>query len=132
MTYELNLDQLNQKISSAFEATADAYADAQIEAMEAVIYEWDGTITHRKSGEVVDSPRNIIDTGELRDSLSQENETLKRTYNYTADHAGEVHEGYTTLSGIEKPARPWTERAREEFIDLEQTMGEELRKQINS
>lgn len=34
-------------------------------------WEWDRT-TYRKNGEIVDSPRNIIDTGELLDSQSWE------------------------------------------------------------
>ena len=123
-------NQINSIVSGAFEATADAYAQAQIEAIQAEVYPWDGTVTYRKSGEIVSEPRNAWDTGELGESLVQLKGIGLRLYLYLAAHAAEVHEGYETANGNSKPARPWTKVAREMFIDLEMTMADELRKRL--
>lgn len=120
-------DAINRAISEAFNATADAYAEAQIEAMNAPIYDWDGTTTVRKSGEVVTSPRDIPDTRHLENSLVQLKGIGLRTYIYLAAYALDVHEGYVTESGTVKPDRKWTKVAREIFINLELTMADELR-----
>ncbi|MGL5944264.1 MAG: hypothetical protein ACRC2S_28615 [Waterburya sp.] len=125
----IDYSQVNTIITEAFEATADKFAEAQIDAMEAYVYDWD-TTTYRKSGEVVDSPRDIVDTGELRDSLTQLYGVGLRVYMYLASHAAEVHEGYINEFGNAKPARPWTRVAREMFIDLELTMAQELSKRL--
>jgi hypothetical protein len=127
----INYDALDNIINKAFEATADGFGEAQLAAIEAPIYDWDGTTTYRKSGEVVTEPRNIVDTGELRDSLSQIKDKGSRTYVYTADYASDVHEGYETDAGNTKPSRPWTKLAREQFIDLEQTMAQELNRRLS-
>ena len=128
----IDKDILSTIINDAFDATADAYAEAQIDAMYADIYRWDGTTTYRKSGEIVNSPRDIVDTGELVNSLIQLKTAGARTYIYLAAHALDVHQGYTTEYGNTKPGRPWTEIARQRFIDLEQTMAIELRKRLGS
>ena len=126
-SYMFDHNQINKLINQSFEITADAYAEAQMDAMEARIYEWDGTTTYRKSGEVVTEPRDVVDTGELKDSLVELRGVGVRLYVYLAAHAAEVHQGYTTESGRSKPARPWTKLARELFIDIERNMGDELR-----
>lgn len=127
----INYNALNNIINEAFDSTADAYGEAQLEAIEAPIYDWDGTTTYRKSGDVVEEPRDIVDTGELRDSLIQRKANGSRVYIYSADHAEDVHEGYRTEAGKDKPSRPWTKVAREEFIDLEQTMAKELNRRLS-
>lgn len=121
---------INRLVNESFEATADAFADAQTQALNAEIYEWDGTITHRKSGEIVGSPRDAVDTGELENSLIQLKTIGARTYLYLATHALDVHEGYVTPSGNAKPARRWTEVAYQRFINLEAKMAEELRQRL--
>lgn len=126
----INLDKVNHAISESFEVTADKFSETQIEAMEADIYPWDGTVTYRKSGEVVDyDPRNIVDTGNLRNSLLELQTGLIRRYIYTEHYAMEVHYGYINEFGTRKPGRPWTEIAQRE-LDLEKTMGEELKKRL--
>lgn len=125
-----NTHKINAILNKAFQTTADAYGEAQKKAMEAVIYPWDGTVTYRKSGEIVDSPRDIVDTGELRDSLVEIKAQAIRSYLYLASHSADVHEGYVTDGGNSKPARAWTKIARERYIDLERTMAEEIRRNL--
>ncbi|WP_339096192.1 hypothetical protein WDJ50_02565 [Deinococcus sp. VB142] len=54
-------------LSRAFEATVQDFADACQDAFEHPAYAWPAT-TRRRNGEVVSSPRNIVDMGTLRDS----------------------------------------------------------------
>ncbi len=59
----------NNDLKTAFTKTSHALSDAFDDAIEASIYSYPGT-TYRTNGEVVTSPRNIVDTGALKDSLS--------------------------------------------------------------
>jgi hypothetical protein len=127
----INYQELNQAINEAFEATADAYQDAQIQALHAPIYKWDGTTTIRKSGKEVTSPRDVVDTGALEESLVPIKGVGIRIYFYLIDYAADVHEGYETESGKSKPARPWTKVARERYINLESTMAQELSRRLS-
>lgn len=110
----INLNKINSAIARAFDETIDALSDAYDDAMTDETWEWDG-ITYRKNGEVVGSPRNIIDTEELIDSklISRNNSNAK--FEWTADHAAIVHDGATLKNGTELPAQPWTKLARERF-----------------
>ena len=69
--------------------------------------------TARKSGEVVSSPRNIYDLGNLYNSeeeiLEQDEQSVTITRTWTAEYADLVHNGTTKTQ-----ARPWTERLKEE------------------
>jgi hypothetical protein len=53
-------------VARAFEATAQIIHDEIMELITEDVWEWDRT-TKRKSGEIVDSPRNIVDLGGIRD-----------------------------------------------------------------
>jgi len=75
-------------------------------------------ITRRKNGEVVGSPRDIIDTGALLQSKRREqigNSVVE--FIWEDDVAEGVHDGMVTKRGKRLPARPWTEPTLEE-IDL--------------
>lgn len=80
--------------------------------------------TVRKNGTVVGSPRDIVDTGELKNS--QFIEDVSDTYkviSYTAEHAPLVHEGYEierndgTVTDV--PARPFIDAAIEDYNPIE-------------
>jgi hypothetical protein len=58
-------------LKKAFESTAIEFGGVCQDAITSPIWKW-GNITIRKSGEVVGSPRNIVDTGGLRDSYKLE------------------------------------------------------------
>lgn len=122
-----NLDRLNGAIAESFEATVEAFAEQCQTEIESDKWEWPRT-THRQNGEVVTSPRNIVDTGRLRDSQRIEIEGDSAVVEWAADYALKVHEGIVE-NGFLKPGRPWTETALEE-IDLEQVMAEEMRDRL--
>jgi hypothetical protein len=91
--------------------------------------------TVRKNGSVVGSPRNIVDTGELKNS--QFIEDFSDTYKvigYTADHAALVHEGYQierndgTVTDV--PARPFIDTAIEDYNPIE-AYSEILKEKLN-
>jgi len=90
------------------------------------------------------SPRDIVDTGRLRDSLNNPNHTGPRTptvektgdlvravHTWHVPYAVYVHEGYTLRSGFFGPPRPWTEPAVKGFKWREHLIGvlhEQLRR----
>lgn len=54
---------------AAFQALNYELGDKFAEMIESPIWEWDRT-TRRTSGKIVGSPRDIVDTGNLRDSYN--------------------------------------------------------------
>lgn len=62
---------ISQDIEDWFDAIAEDFGQACQTQMEQVVYDW-GTTTLRENGELVSSPRNIIDMGHLRDSYQIE------------------------------------------------------------
>lgn len=80
--------------------------------------------TVRKNGSVVGSPRDIVDTGELKNSqFIEDNSDTHKVVGYTADHAALVHEGYQverndgTVTDV--PARPFIDTAIEDYNPIE-------------
>lgn len=63
--------QKSENFGEAFEEMATQFGEEAQKAVEAEIWQWPRE-TVRQNGSVVGSPRNIIDTGELRDSYSIE------------------------------------------------------------
>lgn len=91
--------------------------------------------TQRKNGEIVTSPRDIVDTQELKNSQFVEN--VSDTYKVigcTAPHAELVHEGYQierSDGGVtDVPARPFIDTAIQDYNLLESyadILGEKLK-----
>lgn len=79
-------------------------------ALSAPVYDWrTGVTTIRSNGQAVGSPRNIIDTGLLRQSnTGPQIDGLKVRYAWTTEYAAAVHEGAVLRNGTILPARPWT------------------------
>lgn len=61
----------NGDIGAAFAQTAHQLGDKFKDSIQDPIWDWDRT-TKRKSGQVVTTPRDIVDTGELLRSQSME------------------------------------------------------------
>ncbi len=80
--------------------------------MDEKIYEWPNK-TYRKSGEIVDSPRNIVDTGNLKNTRYDVAGVNQRNYIYPADYASDVINGYVDEYGNDKPGRNWVKVAVE-------------------
>jgi len=100
---------INQRTFERAMDWADVDFDQQ---MSAVQWDWkgpDGT-TRRKNGEIAGEPRDIVDMGTLLQS-KQRNQSGRNVvdFEWTAEHAEGVHDGYQTKNGTLNPARPWTD-----------------------
>lgn len=122
MSYKSNRRQFDSLKQQAFHNTADRFGDALNSAMDAYIYEWDN-ITYRKSGEVAGSPRDIVDTGEMRNTRYDVSKINQRDYIYPADHAVEAWDEHRTSEGddfitVAVESEDWTRVYREEWQKL--------------
>jgi hypothetical protein len=63
--------QQSEDFIDAFEQMSQEFGDKCQEAIEDEIWDWPRD-TKRKNGDVVGSPRDIVDTGKLKDSYSME------------------------------------------------------------
>ena len=83
--------------------------------------------TTRSDGSVVTSPRDVVDTGELRDSfktnLQQSGNSLLITQEWLADHAALVYMGWTSSTGLDIPPWQWMKEL-EEYVSLEDIFAE--------
>jgi hypothetical protein len=66
-------------------------------AIESDLYPWDG-ITRRQNGELAGSPRNIVDTGELRDSQTYKLQGSKAIFEWKDPKASDVRKGRDWVS----------------------------------
>lgn len=61
-----------------------------------------------------DSPRDIVDDGDLRGSYKGERASpTDHDHSWNIEYAMAVHEGYATRSGSRMPGRPWTKEPLE-------------------
>lgn len=61
-----------------------------------------------------ESPRDVIDTGELRRSYAGERASpTDHDHSWNVDYAMAVHEGYVLKNGTRMPGRPWTKEPLE-------------------
>ncbi|MCC5640636.1 hypothetical protein LC593_33355 [Nostoc sp. CHAB 5844] len=106
--------------------TAEALADSCQDAIASDIWEWPRQ-TVRQNSDIVSSPRDIVDTGELYDSLVISRTANSAQLTWDADHAAIVHDGATTTNGTDLPARPWTKQGIED-CDVAEVMQRQLNK----
>jgi hypothetical protein len=111
----INLNNLEEIINEAFQELVSEFAEEQVRQIEAVEWPWPRK-TVRSTGEVAGSPRNIVDTGALRDSLNIEwISPTEAIYHWDVDYAIYVHQGAVLASGTDLPARPWIYAALTEY-----------------
>jgi hypothetical protein len=120
----IDFSVLEDAINRAFDRLVAEFEDLQIEQLEAVKWAWADRKTVRSSGQVVGSPRDIVDTGKLRDSLEvMDMGNSHVRYEYGEDYAGLVHQGFDGAGQagqpVSYPARPWVVGAYEENDLLE-------------
>lgn len=123
------LKKLDRALSKGFEKTVKVYADNCKTAIEAEVYDWTDKTTYRQNGEIVTSPRDSDDTGELKNSQQEpvfDGDTA--SIEWTAPHAITVHEGWKDQSIY--PGRPWTDEAKSN-TDFTGIMKAEIRKQLD-
>jgi hypothetical protein len=77
------------------------------QSFTAVAWNWPRQ-TVRSNGSIVGSPRNLIDTANLRQSHSwQMTGPYQATFRWSASYATAVHEGAVLRGGTRLPPRPW-------------------------
>ena len=85
------------------------YVEAALnEAMESPVWDWVG-LTRRKNGDRVTSPRDIVDTGKLKESLLIRQNGLGLIVSYNIPYAAIIHYGGVTWTGGIIQSRPWAE-----------------------
>jgi hypothetical protein len=122
----IDLNKLNSVINRAFDVVVEVQGEAFQNALTSDIWEWPRE-TLRQNGDLVSSPRDIYDTGELYDSLVISRTANAAEYTWESDHAAIIHDGATTKNGTELPARPWTKIGLEE-CDAAGIMQQQLNK----
>ena len=100
----------------------------------AVQWDWPNP-TGRKNGTIVDSPRDIVDLGNLRDSQqiierTDSSITWQWTGTSNRNYAQYVHDGAVFKDGTSKVARPWTKTA-ERQLKLDKFIEDILRRELD-
>jgi hypothetical protein len=119
--------QIERVCVAALESLVEDLAVKFRELIESPVFAWPGA-TVRQSGEVVGSPRNIVDLGNLRDS--QETQRLSAAafrYSWDVLYAAYVFYGYTLLNGESRPGRDWITPVIKDALKL---FAEEVRKRV--
>lgn len=117
------LRQLRGINQRTFERAMD-WADQDFDQqMASEKWEWNSNQTRRKNGEIVGSPRDIVDTGDLLQSKQRRQISRSITeFTWEDDVAELVHDGGTTKNGGPYPARPWTEPTLDEIDNVIETV----------
>jgi phage gpG-like protein len=122
------LAKLNNAIHQAFDIAAERLGDDFNNAITAEVYEWPRE-TERSDRSIAGSPRDIVDTEQLLDSLSISRTSNAASYEWTVEYAAAVHDGATLSNGTELPARPWTKIALEE-TDVVDVFAKQIEKRL--
>lgn len=110
----MSVSRYMQRLRAAVEATQEEVAQ---------VYQRDTTleITRNKwAWPRSPSPRDIVDTGALRQSYLREvvntNGSAIIRHVWKVPYANAVHDGYTLANGTTVPARPWTQEPIKQII----------------
>jgi hypothetical protein len=116
------LRQLRGINGRTFERAMD-WADADFDQqMASEKWDWPNE-TRRKNGQIVNSPRDIIDTGALLQSKRREQISNSVVEFIWDDEVAEgVHDGMVSKSNKRLPARPWTEPTLDEIEGITESM----------
>ena len=119
------LDRLTDRLQEAYAGVVSDMNDAVFDAIESPIWDWP-RITERANGTTVFSPRDVVDTGYLRDSqgveaVSADNLNLINS----AEYAPDVVFGTVQNGAIMPPRDFFTEGVSN--VDLEQTFQSKFR-----
>lgn len=86
-------------------------------------WRWNENQTRRKNGEIVGSPRDIVDTSDLLQSKQRRQISKSVTdFVWEDDVAELVHDGGTTKNGGAYPARAWTEPTLDQIDTVIETV----------
>ena len=117
-------DSVYKAASQAFREYVAKIGDQFQDEIESQTWTWTpGVTTRRRNGIPVTSPRDIVDTGQLRDSqqkpvISSDLYGFSATINWTAPYAEIVLNGPKGFNGASYPARNWIESGMKK-LDME-------------
>lgn len=122
-------DRILAQIVKAFEDTnIQAYYEFK-ETIESEVFFWD-RMTRRSNGSTVFTPRDIVDTGEFRDSQDLVPVSPYRVEHiWTADHAPRILFGFERSDGSDAPERDWMTATLERW-DIREDFKANLRKRL--
>lgn len=120
----INWNLANELIENAFDELVDEFGQEQIHQIEDSKWNWPRQTIRLEgkgvTGKVALTPRDIVDTAQLRDSLTIESiSNTEVEYQYPVDYAAIVHNGATLNNGTGIPPRPWVESAIADYKPLE-------------
>lgn len=128
----LKTQLLEKAINRAFDKLCDYFEQELTRQIEEEKWEWPNK-TLRESGELAGTIRNIIDSGDLRDSLKTYIlSPTHRNFVYNSEYADLVHNGgvvETQAGKKDYPARSWITTAVDEG-DLREKFAEFLEKEL--
>ena len=112
---QFNVKPFVQKAQRSFAKANDTLEQDIVGSIGSPIWQWPGQ-TERQSGQVVGSPRDIVDSGDLLDSYRVERRGPNQTAHvFDVPYALAVHEGAALRNGGIIPARPFTEAPVRDF-----------------
>lgn len=125
MALKLDLAPFYDALATSMQVATAEFAAIAEEEIEAEQWRWPRE-TIRSGGFVVGEPRDIVDTGALRDSVMiaiNPGNPLETAVGYAVDYAPDVHEGQYK-GRFYLPGRPWLETAEQRFDLAEFVAGE--------
>lgn len=101
---EWNGDRIVAALSEPFHAANEVLGREFTKQISSNIWDWPSE----------PSPRDIVDTGELRRSYVGERDSqFEHSHAWNVEYGMAVHEGYVLKNGTRMPGRPWTKEPLE-------------------
>ena len=125
-------DSVYNAASQAFREYVAKIGDQFQDEIESVQWTWTpGVTTRRRNGIPATSPRDIVDTGQLRDSqqqpvISSDLNGFSATITWTAPYAEIVLDGPKGFNGASYPARNWIKSGMQK-LDMEKFIKQRLK-----
>ena len=100
------------------------------EEIQTVEWEWPRK-TKRKNGTTVNTPRDIVDTGDLmRSQQNQKIDNFTWRWVWDVQYSSVVHNGAVLKGGGNYPARPWTKTALR-VVKPDDFLSDIIRRELN-
>lgn len=118
--------RFDKAVGDALAATVAEFEGALKDAIETAVYFWPNQ-TIRSTGQVVDSPRDIKDSGRFQNSQRATRISVRRwEISWEVAYAVIILLGFQGVAGNSQPGRDWIAYALSN-IDLAKVFSEELR-----
>ena len=100
------------------------------EEIQTVKWEWPRQ-TERENGTTVNTPRDIVDTGDLmRSQQNQKIDNFTWRWVWDVEYSSVVHNGAALKGGGNYPARPWTKTALR-VVKPDDFLSDIIRRELN-